>query len=46
MRERTYGRCAHCRRQIWKSTNGGWYHYANGSASCKPGQSDRKAYPA
>jgi hypothetical protein len=39
--------CCNCRRHIYRQRNGAWYHTANGSVSCRPGEgSGRTASPA
>lgn len=39
-------RCTFCRRPIYKTRNGAWYHERNASVSCNPGLSGNRATPA
>lgn len=38
--------CQLCRKRVFQTRNGAWYHRRNGSVSCRPGEgSDRRATP-
>lgn len=39
--------CVHCRREIWLSSSGDWYHRRNASTACYPhgGRHGTKATP-
>jgi hypothetical protein len=38
--------CCYCRKRVYRQKDGTWYHYRNGSRSCRPGEgSDKQATP-
>jgi hypothetical protein len=38
--------CQFCRKRVYQTRDGAWYHRGNGSTSCRPGEgSERRALP-
>ena len=37
--------CCYCRKRVYRQKDGTWYHYRNGSTSCRPGEGSDRATP-